>query len=160
MPWTGMSTFAPAFFSVVGIAMRSPSPLHDELAVQHAHSAGNVERPRLPGRQLDRRLLEGGEELADAELGDHDLLRATGILLAIEDQAYGLALLHLHLGGLVAPMDRDGDLLRAPRASGRGDRRALGQEEVPVDPGDRRDPREDDRPIRGAHASLSVLSTG
>src|SRR5215203_7334946 len=127
-----MLTLASAAGSITWVAMREVlSTLDDEPAVQHAHPAGEVDNPRLLGRQLDRRLLEGREKSTDAEIGDHDLLRAAGGLLAVEDQAHGSAPLHLHLGRRVAGLDGDGDFLRAARAGrGRGGG-AAGQEEVP-----------------------------
>src|SRR5215208_6858509 len=105
MPWTGMLTFAPAAGSMTAGSMAST--LHDEPAVQHAHPAGEIENARLFRRQLDRRLLEGGEELADSELRDHDLLRATGSLLAVEDQAHGQSPFHLDLGRHIAALNGD-----------------------------------------------------
>src|SRR5688572_2255887 len=78
------------------------SSLHDEPAAQHAHPTGELEAPRRLRFQLDRRLLERGEELADAEVRDDDLLGAARGLLAVEHQPRRDALLELHLGGLVA----------------------------------------------------------
>src|SRR2546430_8180167 len=60
-----------------------------EQALQHVHPAAKPELACLLRRELDRGRLERGERHVEAEILEHEPLRAVGGLVPVELQAHG-----------------------------------------------------------------------
>src|SRR5215207_1383258 len=124
--------------------------LGDDGAAKHGHAAHEFVPTWSGRRDLYGSGLAGREELPDPECREDDLLRAPRRLLPVEYESHRRSGLHPDGGRVVAASHGDAHLGHVTIASRqRGGTDVPGSdEEVPVYPPDRREPRDDDEPSR------------
>src|SRR5436190_6511656 len=110
--------------------------LYHEQSLQHVHPAAEGIFTGLLRCELDRGGLKRRQLLIDAELLEHDALRAVGRLVAIEPQSDRLPRLHYDRVGCVAALHRDTHFLHTARGRGRCDGLPTREQEVPQHPDD------------------------
>src|SRR5687768_16345939 len=130
--------------------MLQVSLIHDDLAPDHPHPAGELVHSTRQWRELDGGGPAGWEEAPDSEIGDHDLLGAARVIHSVELEVDTAAGTNPHDRRGVAVVHHDARALSVALYSG-GDHRRACAEKVPVHPHDRRDSGCGHEQLRCAH---------